>query len=46
MNVELMKSLANNYDPKTKTIYDYMRKPIVSITREIIESVFDLDWGF
>lgn len=46
VNVELMKSLANNYDPKTRTIYDYMGKPILSITKEIIDVVFDLDWRF
>lgn len=46
VNVELMKSLANNYDPRTKTIYDYTRESILSVTREIIDTVFNLDWGF
>lgn len=46
MNVELMKALANNYDPKTRTIYNYMCEPILAITKEVIDTVFELDWGF
>lgn len=41
-----MKTLANNYDPKTKTIYNYMGEPILTITNKVIDTVFELDWGF
>lgn len=46
VNVELMKALARNYNPKTIIIYNYMGKPILSITREVIDTVFELDQGF
>lgn len=46
VNVELMKSLENNYQPKTRTICDYMGRPILPITKKITDTMFNLDWGF
>lgn len=43
VNVDLMISLAKNYKPKEKTIYDATRHPLLLITRDFMSRVFDLD---
>lgn len=45
ISLELIKALTDRYDPKTKTIYDKENKPLVTIRKDFIETVFNLDFG-
>lgn len=44
ISLELIKSLTNRYDPKTKIIYNKDNKPLVPIRKDFIETIFNLDF--
>lgn len=41
-----MQEIVENYDPKTKIIYDYKKNPLMPIIKEYIKQVFDLGWDY